>query len=291
MKTKMPRVAGVTVFYNPALEVIENILSYIDQIEILYIVDNSEEKLNEKIKAFISFYNIRVINNYKNLGIATALNQASNQAIIDGFDFLLTMDQDSKISENLVDCMLKEFAKDEQIGILSPFVVHNINPRMPTSYLKEEIKIAITSGSIIKLSVFNEVGGFLDKLFIDYVDFEYSLRIVSRGYKIFQLNNIFVYHNLGEIKVKKIFSKKIYPTNHSPVRLYYRTRNRFYIYKLYKDLLPEFVQNDKKIFHRELIKIFLFENKRFKKYFMIITGYFHYKKNKFGKFENLTSKI
>ncbi len=287
MKDENVRIAGVTITYNPKSEIIENILSYLNQIDLLYVIDNSEDELEDNIKSFFSSPKIKLIINHKNLGIATALNQAAKQAATEGFDFLLTMDQDSKVSDNLVECMLKEFKKTDQIGILSPFVVHTRNPRFPPSELLQEITIAMTSGSIIKLSAYNKIGEFLDSLFIDYVDYEYSLRTISKGYKILQLNTVFVYHNLGEIKTIKIFKKKIFPTNHSPTRWYYRTRNRFYVYKLYKDSFHEFIHKDKKNFIRELIKILLFEDKKFYKYYMIIKGYIHFKENKFGKFETL----
>ncbi|MFA6980679.1 MAG: glycosyltransferase family 2 protein [Ignavibacteriaceae bacterium] len=287
MKDEKVRIAGVTVTFNPKSEIIENALSYLNQVDLLYIIDNSEVDLDDNIKSFFSNPKIRLVINKANLGIAFALNQAAKYATSEGFDFLLTMDQDSKTSNNLVASMIKEFKKNDDIGILSPFVVHPINPRIPPSHLLQEIFVAMTSGSIIKLSVYNEIGGFLNSLFIDYVDYEYSLKTISKGYKIFQLNNTFVYHNLGEINTKRIFSKKFFPTNHSPSRWYYRTRNRFYVYKLYKDSFHEFINKDKKNLIKELIKILLFEDKKFYKYYMILKGYIHFRKNKFGKLDTL----
>ncbi len=286
MKDDNIRIACATITYNPNAKIIENVLSYLNQVDLLYVIDNSEDEFEDSIKSFFSSPKIKIINNHKNLGIATALNQAAKQATLEGFDYLLTMDQDSKVSDNLVDCMLKEFKKTDQIGILSPFVVHNQNPRLPPSELLQEITIAMTSGSIIKLSVYNKIGDFLDSLFIDYIDYEYSLRTISRGYKIFQLNNTFVYHNLGEISTKRFFLKKFFPTNHSPSRWYYRTRNRFYVYQSYKNLFGGFINEDKRTFFKELVKILLFEDKKVYKYYMILKGYIHFRKNKFGKLDN-----
>ena len=65
------RCAGVTVLYNPDNSVVESIKTYIDDIEILFLVDNSSKDnskmflFNEKIK-YIPFLD------YK--GIAYALN-------------------------------------------------------------------------------------------------------------------------------------------------------------------------------------------------------------------------
>jgi rhamnosyltransferase len=281
-RKEIVRVAGVTVLYHAEEDIILNIQSYINQIELLYIVANSDSEPIEDIKNSFPTSKIIFLENHKNVGIATALNQAIDHSISNGFDFILMMDQDSKVSNLLVELMLKEFEADEMIGILAPFIIHEKNPKLPSDKIKEELQIAITSGSIVKLSLIDEVGKFLDKLFIDYVDFEFSLRVISKGYKIIQINNAFVFHKLGDITQNYFFGKKIFPTNHSPMRCYYRTRNRFYIYKLYQNLFPDFVRDDKKNFLNDLIKILFFERKKIYKFYMILKGFYHYKKNIFG---------
>lgn len=282
----MPKIAGVTVVYNPEISIIENIHSYLKQVDLLYVINNSEEELNPLIKSFCSTVQIKFIDNSENLGIAYALNLAANLAIKDGYDFLLTMDQDSKVSDNLVDTMLKEFSKDETIGILSPYIIHPLNPKAPTSSDHFEITVAMTSGSILRLSIFKVIGEFIEKFFIDYVDHEYCLRMISRGFRVLQLNSVYIYHSLGKIEPRKILFKKVFPTNHSPVRWYYRTRNRFYVYKKYRSGFPDYVKNEKKIFLKELLKIIFYENKKLKKISMIIKGYMDYKKDIYGKFQN-----
>jgi rhamnosyltransferase len=279
------KIAAVTVLYKPGIELIENIKSYLNQIEILYIINNSEEELCESLKAFLSDSKIKIFNNHKNLGIAAALNYGIKQAQVDGFEFVLTMDQDSKVSDNAVSTMMQEFENNQQVGIVAPFVVHAANPQKPLAIRKKEIQIAMTSGSIIRLSAFSEVGGFLSKLFIDYVDYEFSLRLIKNGFKIIQIQNVYVFHKLGNIKVKNFLYRKIYPTNHAPTRLYYRTRNRFYVYKLYSNMFREFIINDKKLFLKELVKIICFEDNKFKKLYFISLGYLHFKRNKFDNID------
>ena len=53
----------------------------------------------------------------------------------------------------------------------------------------------MTSGSFLNLKVYKEAGPFVDKLFIDYVDFEYCLRLKKKGFKIYKLNNTYMQHN------------------------------------------------------------------------------------------------
>lgn len=277
------RIAGVVVLYNSPIDLLDNIQSYINQIEILYIVTNSNNEPIEQIINSFQTINIKIIINKNNIGIASALNQAIELAILDGFDFLLMMDQDSKVSDSLVTAMTNEFNNDELIGILAPFVVHERNPKIPHNSNREPIQVAMTSGSMIRLSIIKKIGKLLDDFFIDYVDQEISLRMKSNGFKIYQLNNVFVFHKLGNIVEKKMFGKKIFPMNYKPIRLYYKTRNRFYVYKMYKGIFSDFIKEDRLNFFKEIIKIILFEKKRLKKLYMILKGFYHYKIGILGK--------
>jgi len=281
----MLRVAGVVILYNPKKDFIINILSYLNQVKILYVVDNSEAA-SPNINWLESYRTVRRINNKGNIGIAAALNLAASMAIEDGFDLLLTMDQDSRISDNFVNEMFKEFERDDKNGILSPYIVHIKNPQKPIISGVENVTTAITSGSIIRLTAHKKIGGFLEKLFIDYVDHEYCLRMRSFGYKILRLNSVYIYHDLGDVKSRKLFFIKVFPTNHSPHRWYYRTKSRFYVYKIYKNQFPDYIKFDKRVFIKEILKIFLYEKNKIQKFKMIMYGYLDFKRNKFGKLIN-----
>jgi len=285
-KKYMPKVAGVTILYNPEKDVYSNIKSYVNQVEKLYIVDNSNIQVKEVIDNLRLHPEVEFIDNKDNIGIAAALNKSARKAIEDGFELLLTMDQDSRISDNLVYEMLNEFEKDEKIGVLSPFVVHMENPRKPLTNGLEKITVAMTSGCIIKLSAYKEIGEFLEKFFIDYVDNEFCLRMQLAGYKVLLLNSVFVYHRLGAAKPRFFLSSYVFPTNHPSLRWYYMTRNRLYVYDKYKEQFPDYVRFDKKVFLKFFIKILLYENEKLKKIKMMIKGYIDFRKNRYGQYKN-----
>ena len=71
---KKLKVAGVVVLYNPTEEDISNISSYIDDIDILYVMDNSI--INNKNK-LPNNKKIKYIFNNENLGISFPLNKAA----------------------------------------------------------------------------------------------------------------------------------------------------------------------------------------------------------------------
>lgn len=95
----------------------------------------------------------------------------------------------------------------------------------------EKVTLAITSGNIVRCSVIQEIGGFDNALFIDWVDHDICYRLINAGYEIIRLNKIKINHHLGVLDVKRLFGFNISYTTHSDVRYYYMTRNKFYVLK------------------------------------------------------------
>lgn len=276
------KIVGVVVLYNPDESIIKNINSYINDIEKLYLVDNSENKNHDLINKIMSISDKCIyVDNNGNQGIAHALNVGARLAIENGADWLLTMDQDTSFSEN---DLIK--IQEELLAVDST----NTAIVAPSHYLGDDIKpfyneIVMTSGNLINLHLFGKIGEFDENLFIDSVDTEYCLRIYSMRYKIKRIPSVILNHNLGDIKEYKILGVKFKPTNHNPIRRYYITRNRFYVWDKYNTLYPSFIKWEKMATVKELIKVILFEKDKLKKIQFSLNGYIDYKKNKFGKYE------
>ena len=113
------KIAAVVVFYNPSRENIKNIEKYIDTIDKLYVVDNTDD---DKIR-INSSKKIEYIKLGENKGIASALNIGAKKAIENKYKYLLTLDQDSKMTQNIIKKMITflEKTKDERIGLISPY--------------------------------------------------------------------------------------------------------------------------------------------------------------------------
>ena len=205
-------------------------------------------------------------------------------AIDENYDYCILFDQDSQASPNLINIVSNYLVSGEsdKIGIFAA-VPHYLVGKIKDAPKNEYVDVAITSGSLLSLKVYKIVGPFNDKLFIDYVDFEYCLRIRKAGFKILRLKEALIYHKLGDLKRKIFLFKKIFVTNHPPVRYYYRTRNRFYVYKKYFLTFPLFVIKDLIIFINELIKIIFFESNRGEKLHMIKKGLFDFILGRYGK--------
>jgi rhamnosyltransferase len=282
----LKNLAAVKVLFNPDNSTIENLSSYFDQVDKIYVIDNSEATDKNIVDKIISIKNVEYISNQKNLGIAAALNIGAQKAIEDNYEFLLTMDQDSKASEGMIATLYNIVKNDEQIAIAA---AEHFNPKihkMDTEQKTYEVNYTMTSGNLLRLSAYKQAGGFLEKLFIDYVDHEYCLKLRSRDYKIIMTNKTYVYHTLGNSEKKKFLFWNIYPTHHSPLRLYYRTRNRFYVNRTYKNCFPDYVKDDFKNQLIEFIYLILGEKDLPGKIKMMIKGYSDYRKGNFGKYEH-----
>jgi rhamnosyltransferase len=283
----MVRIAALVILYNPDKNILDNINSYINQVEKIIIVDNSELS-NEVLLANTSFKNFEYIFNNSNIGVAAALNIGAQKAIDQGFEFLLTMDQDSRASIGMVKELLSIIQSSENVGIAS---AENLDvdildlPKLEHLYIKA-VLFTITSGNLLSLNAYKSAGGFLDKLFIDHVDHEYCLRLNKNNYKVIRTNKVIVYHKLGDTKRRKFFRWIFYPSNHSPLRLYYRTRNRLFVDNLYRKSFPQYVKRDRRNFVRELFEIIVFEKNIGEKIKMIFQGYSDFKRNRFGKYLN-----
>ena len=290
----MSKVAAIIVSYNPDKNLLDSVNLLISQVEKIIIVDNgSIEEKRKDISSIKDIDNerIEVIFNEENLGIATALNIGVREALKQGFNWILTMDQDSKASKDMVEKMFEVYNNiDEKerksiLSIFPNFVDERIQSIEENSVMNtyEYVDADITSGNLVKAEVFDKVGFFDDSLFIDLVDTDFCMRLNEKNIKMIKVRDAILYHSLGESQsVKSIFGK-FNTSNHSALRRYYMTRNRFYIWEKYKDLNSFTLNRDKKLFKKEFIKIILGEKDKVNKIKMVFKRYKDYKKGIRGK--------
>ena len=271
--------ACVVVFYNPTDDNINNLKKYIDSIDRLYVVDNSEDDVirvedTDKIK---------YIKLGENKGIAAALNIGAQEAIKENFKFLLTLDQDSLITSDIVNAMKDYLINNDfkKIGLISPY--HDINtPDEKNGDVEEKIEV-MTSGNIINLDAYKAIGGYKDWLFIDCVDYDYCMNLNKHGYKVLRLNNVIMKHELGNLVVHKLFGKEYPCYNYNSLRRYYMVRNNHYINQLYCDLYPDYCKRLLRIQRGQVKRVLLFEKNKIKKLRYMYKGYKDFKKGIKGK--------
>jgi rhamnosyltransferase len=192
-------IAAVVILYHPDQNAVENILTYSSFVDKLYIADNSESPARfviEKIQKQVA--KTEYIHDRENNGIAKRLNQICKMAINDGYEFLLTMDQDSSFQHPVIENYFRCFNNYPSKHEVSMFGVQFENLSWASSECDAvNWTTLITSGSFVNLSVFTRIGGFDENLFIDMVDFEYCFRSINNGYKVILFKNILLTHRLG----------------------------------------------------------------------------------------------
>lgn len=277
----MIKIAAVVVLYNPSKKNISNIDNYIDSIDKLYVVDNSDDD----VIRIDNSNKIEYIKLNENKGIAYALNLGAKSAIKDKYKYLLTLDQDSKMNSDIVNKM-KEFLEnnksDKTIGLISPYQDIDSKDDKINGDVEDMIEV-MTSGNIINLDAYEDIGGFKDWLFIDCVDTDYCMNLHKNGYKVLRLNNIKMKHELGQLVVHKLFGKEYPCYNHNPIRRYYIVRNNLYINQLYKDLFPDYCAWLIRVQKGQVKRIIAFEKNKIKKLKMMYKGYKDFKKGIKGK--------
>lgn len=272
--TEVSKVMVGIVLYNPDIKrLIKNINTCLNQVNKILLIDNASRNIAEVLSIYEDNSKVTIEQNKQNEGIAYALNQIMQYAIKNSFDFFATLDQDSVVENNYFFTMTSELKKISNWAVACPQVKDINLPFKNTEHGIKEVfnaKQVITSGCLINAQVAEKVGGFNNKLFIDYVDVDFNERILLAGYKIIRINDAILYHELGYSQYRKLLGIKILVDNHSALRRYYITRNRLFYSRKYFGKVG-YVKERIKVFLTK-IKILLFEKEKRKKIKFINRG-------------------
>ncbi len=276
--------AGITVFEPELTRLKENIEATLLQVERLYIVDNGSKNTADLKNSYRTNPNVTVIDNSENLGIAKALNQMCDAALNDGFEWIMTLDQDSLPEPDLVE-KYKPYCENSEIALLTPKFLDDNEPVTVLSAKEpdaEQVRRCNTSASLVRLSAYKEVGGFDEDMFIDCVDFDFCTTLEEHGYKILRVNGAVLHHRLGVAKEVRFFipigkllrisklQKPFFTYNHSPLRTYYYARNiKYYSYK-HRDFIDR--KTERRVYIKWLVLKLGFESNRWAKLRSIIKG-------------------
>ena len=299
----LDNICAIIVTYNIGKQINDNIATYIDQVHKFYIIDNhSDDDTIEALCLLKNSYNkISIIFNKDNQGLAAAQNIGIKLAMKDGYDWILFLDHDSRPHENMISNMSALYNslsedKKQLIAIIAPRII-DINTQKEYTILlqsrfffkrqycvapySENIVSVMNSGSLIKTEVFTKLGLFEEKLFIDYVDHDLCLRIISNHLSIIAVYDAIMYHELGKRKNYNLLKISISPTFHNYLRRYYIYRNRIYTWKKYH-YIHCFLTFDISAACYDLFRILIFENDKSIKLLYIYRGIRDSLHNKFG---------
>jgi len=225
--------------------------------------------------------NKKVLVNYvrlpRNTGGAGGFHEGIKRAYESGYDWLWLMDDDGKPSKTCLETLLKH--KDKALW-LSPLVVNKDNPKElftwinyphigSHKYLKtvEDAKskakdgllynIGISfNGQLIHRKLIKILGNVKKELFISADDTDYFLRAIQKGLNVITVVDAIFYHPKNRILTNEepimfgLTKVRVLPDGK---RMYYRIRNRTYLYKTYWRIFKPWVSL--KVLTKDFLKL------------------------------------
>lgn len=220
------------------LECIESLLATDYSNLKLLVVDNaSTDRTPERIRA--SFPQVELIINKENLGFAAGNNVGIQYAVHQGADYVLLLNNDTVVAEDLVHTLVTMAQSDHRIGVLSPKIyfyhdgtrIWSAGAKKPlllpglkrVGFGKEdgpaydrlqEVEYTTACAILVRAVVFQEVGLLDPTYFMYYEDCDFSVRVRRAAYKIIYVPKAKVWHK-DPRSTKEI----------SPTRWYYLARS------------------------------------------------------------------
>jgi len=229
------RVAIVIVLYNPSDDEIANV-QRLAEVYPGAVVDNSAESAFKGNQIGRMCY----MPLHENVGIAKAQNIGSRY-ILEQTDatHIVFLDQDSTVADTYPQNIATAFEKIKQdfpnLGFLGPATENKETGKAYKSVIHKDHALSadfiprrelISSGGCTTREVLEEVGLNEERLFIDYVDFEWCWRARCKGYICGFTPCVTIKHMVGH---KTIYICGYTIILSSPFRYYYQFRNHLWL--------------------------------------------------------------
>ena len=251
---KSEKSCAIVVTYQPDITALLKLLGQLNKEVDFVVVDNGSadiEHIAESICVYKRCKNLIRLD--ENVGLAKALNYGIDWAIENECDFVFLFDQDSSLCDLFI---IRMIAAYEDASSYSEKGIAAVGPRLinPQSMRQTPFKLfnrlvlrsdrpfanstshftadfLITSGTLIVLKHFADIGGMKENYFIDNVDLEWCFRAKSKSYDLVGTDGAVLYHAIGERSLSPLVRAGIM-AQHNPSRTYYSSRNRFHLYSV-----------------------------------------------------------
>lgn len=253
-------VATVTIAYNAATALPKQMDALLGQTcalrEIIVVDNGSTDGTGAMLAA--RYPQVTVLRMKKNVGAAGAWAAGlSYSALAKSYDWVWTFDDDSvpqpEALAELFDGVASLNGTQSEVGMIVPMPVHletgNCYPPLhwhdrfvkpSAEQMRQPVwfaDLAIASGSLIRREVVEKIGLPRADFFMDFFDYEYSLRARNYGYKIAVVPGAKLNHEIGNARKIWVPSGPRLWTSYPPWREYYNSRNLVYAgWHLYPNL-------------------------------------------------------
>lgn len=231
--------AGVVLAYRPNALILSNIARLREQVERVYVVNNSpdDENTSAVLAALADDDGTLVLDQPKNVGVAAGFNAGMRRALDDGFDYVWIFDQDSTVADGMLTQLLRPFKEWSRAAAIAGPALR----AEETGFLYDadrgegmaEQATLISSGALFSRQALERIGLHDERLFIDYVDHDISLRARAQGFAVVKVFDTILDHRFGASVPARFLGRRVYLSNYSPMRHYYMTRNRVIMMRRY----------------------------------------------------------
>jgi rhamnosyltransferase len=155
---------------------------------------------------------VQVLYSERNQGVGHALNQIVDAAALSGCDSVVLFDQDSRPRSDVLPLLMAS-AQALRRGGQKPAAVgpklhaQTSSTKQPRyferkNHTAQELAVPVhylpTSGTLISIDAFREIGPFRGDYFIDGIDLEWCFRAWAKGYSCWLATNVTMEHTVGD---------------------------------------------------------------------------------------------
>jgi rhamnosyltransferase len=274
--------AIVTVYYPDEL-VVKNILTLKKQVPLVIIADNTPNKNNSEL--FGTHSGITYIANEKNLGLSLAFNTCLKLEQARLSDYIIFMDQDSLVSDNLVEVLIHDYnllyTSGYKIGCIGP-MIYDKNKHKTVNKGTQELQDGIfikdkiyASSMLTTYKNLQLIGFWNEEIFLDLADWDVCWRFQKAGLLCCMSYNTVLKHDLS-LSV--------------PIREYYQIRDCLkLLFKVYTPLKAR-IRFLCMIFIRSIIHLVFIPKERLLRMKYILLGIHDFLRHKNGVIDVPTQK-
>ena len=264
------------------------------QVDAIILIDNGSgdetiAMLNELKEAYSEKLHLILLT--ENRGLGAAQNIGISEALARSYDWIMLLDDDSEASPDMVEAMAscyQALPHRESVALLAPrlwdeharqempYIIasgkYGFKRRLFGESPTLEVLNAIASGSMIKRSVFEKERLLREDFFIDYIDTEWCLRLVSHGWRIIAVRAATLYHRLGKKENHPLLTFTVTTSNHTAARRYTIYRNRVRVWRQYMCRVPGYILYDMLAVGYDLLRVVCFEKDKGQKLAQMVKG-------------------
>jgi len=290
---KPTEICAVVVTHNPDRDLDQRLRATSEQVGHIIVVDNASDATHASAlpRIFEELANAELVSLDSNTGLAAAQNAGIMRAIGLGYPWTLLLDQDSIPGPDMIGKMAEVYEGQpvsQRVAIIAPnitdpetdAIARFLRPRGGLLFQRpscrgrqiDNVTIVIASGALVSNEIYRKLGPFREDYFIDYVDTEFCLRVVSNGYQIVVACKAVLSHKLGSPKLRRLGPFRLYPRFHSPARWYYIARNRVPTIARYGLRMPHWLFFELMASGYHFLRMLALEDRRFEKVGAYVAG-------------------